>query len=128
MNNSLHLIKLYWNYRKNLYWSLIKYISSHILELGDDIDWKSFGDNLVVSEEDEGTEIDHVIVNSVDECKRKCNQNDKCRNVQICEYGGISNACFLYEGRLTGDERTHSDDECTQYYKKANRGNYTEVC
>ena len=45
--------------------------SSHILDVGDDADWKSFGDKLVVGPDVQGNRIAFVDADSVDECKKE---------------------------------------------------------
>lgn len=104
--------------------------SAHILDVGDEVVWKSFGDNLIVGRDVQGSP--HAFpgspfADSADECKKE-GKNATINNVKFCNSSWGTKTCWLYNGQLTGEEQTHYNEYCTTYYKKPNPGNNIKAC
>ena len=87
----------------------------------DDVDWRTFGIDRVISHpEKAGKQVGSKQLNSVDKCKKFCNRNTHCKNLQFGKMAvDLMTFCVLYDGQLTGHEQTTHLVGFEQWFKAA---------
>ena len=76
---------------------------------------------------DEGNKLAQYNVDSVEECKIKCDQNSGCKSFAFCHETEPVIDCYLKDKALTGCEPTKAPGNCASYYKKCDNGNHSEL-